>query len=57
LPAYLTVDSTNASVKIYGIRVYRKSLTSKEIINNYTASLPSQEEKEKVFKATNVYNS
>lgn len=54
--ALLEIDSTHASVKIYGIRIYKEALNSKNIIDNYIASLPTLEEREEKFNDNNVYN-
>jgi hypothetical protein len=54
-PATLAVDSTYAQVKIYGIRFYSSALSEKIILNNYTAQLPTLEERQKEYDSNNVY--
>lgn len=55
-PAYLNINAENAEVKIYGIRFYSSALADKMILNNFTASLPTLEEKQKRFDSNNVFN-
>ena len=55
VPAKLTIDSTNASVKIYGIRFYRTALSDKNILNNFTASLDTLKEREDRYYSNNVF--
>lgn len=55
-PAYLNISAENAEVKIYGIRFYSSALADKMILNNFTASLPTLEEKQKRFDSNNVFN-
>jgi hypothetical protein len=55
-PAYLNISAENAEVKIYGIRFYSSALVDKVILNNFTASLPTLEEKQKRFDSNNVFN-
>lgn len=54
-PAVLSIDSTGANIKIYGIRIYSKALTDSEILQNYTASLSDLTEREKKFNSNNIY--
>jgi hypothetical protein len=44
-PAYIIADSSNADIKIYGIRCYSTALNDRVILNNYTASLATLEER------------
>jgi hypothetical protein len=37
-PATLNIDSSDAQIKIYGIRFYSTALSDSAILNNYTAS-------------------
>lgn len=55
-PAKIIVDSTDGQVKIYGIRVYSAALDDKNILNNYTATLPTLAERESKYKENNVFN-
>ena len=50
-PALIKVNTSAATVDLYNIRVYNKTLTDEEILKNYIATLPTTEEK------TTVYNS
>ena len=54
-PAQLSVDSSNAQIKLYGIRVYSTKLEDSDILNNFTASLPTLEERQARFDSNNVY--
>lgn len=56
IPAQLLVNSENAQIKIYGIRFYTTALTDNEILNNFTASLTTLEERQERFNSNNVYN-
>ena len=53
--ATIKVDSTYAQVKVYGIRFYNAALSEHLILNNYTASLPSLEERQRLYDSNNVY--
>jgi hypothetical protein len=55
-PAQLIIDSTYAQIKIYGIRFYSTALNDRNILNNFTASLPTLEDRELRFKSNDVYN-
>ena len=55
-PAELIIDSSQAQIKIYSIRFYTNALNDNEILNNYTASLPTLEERQNRFNSNNVYN-
>jgi hypothetical protein len=55
-PAILTMDSKDAQLKIYGIRVYTSALSDRVILNNYTASLATLEERQNSYDSNNVYN-
>ncbi len=55
-PAYLKIDSTSAQVKIYGIRFYSTALTNRVILNNYTASFASLEDRQETFDSNNVFD-
>ena len=55
-PAYLVMDSENAQLKIYGVRIYSTALGDRVILNNYTASLPTLEERQTSYDSNNVYN-
>ena len=54
-PAYLFANSTDAQIKIYGIRIYSSALNDIMILNNYTASLPTLEERQARYESNNVY--
>ena len=49
-PATLMINSENATIDIYGIRFYSTALTDGDILNNFTASLPSLKEREIKYK-------
>ena len=55
-PAYLKIDSTSAQVKIYGIRFYSTALTNRVILNNYTASFASLEDRQDTYDSNNVFD-
>lgn len=55
-PAYLSISAEHAEVKIYGIRFYSSALADRMILNNFTASLPTLEERQKRFDSNNVFN-
>jgi hypothetical protein len=52
--ATLTINSSDATIKIYGIRFYSKALSSGYILRNFTASLPTMEDKEKKYASNLV---
>ena len=54
--AIFEADSKNGQIKIYGIRFYSTALSDRTILNNYTASLSTFEEREARFESNNVYN-
>lgn len=54
--AQLIINSEAAQIKIYGVRFYTNALADNDILNNYTASLPTLEERQDRFDANNVYN-
>ena len=54
-PAQLVIDSTYAQIKLYGIRFYSNALADSDILNNFTASLPTLEERQARFDSNNVY--
>lgn len=56
-PAYLSISSSKAQVKIYGIRFYSNALGDKMILNNYTSSLPTLAERQERYDSNNVFNS
>jgi hypothetical protein len=49
-------DSTHGQIKIYGIRFYSTALENRVILNNFTASLPTLEERQVRYDSNNVYN-
>lgn len=53
-PGYFRADSTYGQVKIYGIRYYKNALNSQIILNNYTASLPTNAERQERYDSNNV---
>lgn len=55
--AHLKIDSSVAQIKIYGIRFYTSALSDRVILNNYTATLPTLEEKQIAYDSNNVYDS
>lgn len=56
-PAQLQIDASDAQVKIYGIRFYRTAFNDRNILNNFTASLPTLEERQARYDTNNVYDS
>jgi hypothetical protein len=44
-PATLQANSSNAQIKIYGIRFYNSALSSKVVLDNYIASLPTVQDR------------
>ena len=54
--ATLQAYSDDAQVKIYGIRIYTAALGDRVILNNYTASLSTLEDRQKAYSSNNVYN-
>ena len=55
-PATLEIDSTYAQIKIYGIRFYSVALNDRNILRNYTATLPTLDERQSRFETNEVYN-
>ena len=55
--AQLICNSSSAQIKIYGIRFYSTALDDNIILQNYTASLATLEEKQERFDSNNVYTS
>lgn len=55
-PAELIINSANAQISIYSIRFYTNALSDSDILNNYTASLPTLDERQDRFDSNNVYN-
>ena len=55
-PAQLTVDSSNANIKLYSVRFYSTALTHREILNNYTASFGNKTLKEEKYNTNNVFD-
>lgn len=53
-PATLIMDSTFGIINIYGVRFYSSALNSSLVLNNYTASLPTLEERDKKFASNLV---
>lgn len=53
-PACFRVDSTVGQVKIYGIRFYKNALNDSLILNNYTASLPTNSERQTRYDSNNI---
>lgn len=53
-PAYFKVNSRYGQVKIYGVRFYKNALNSSLILNNYTASLPTNEARQTRYDSNNV---
>ena len=56
MPATLVINSSAAAIKIYGIRFYSMALSHREILNNFTASLPTLEERQERYASNLVYN-
>lgn len=52
--ATLVMDSANATIKIYGIRFYSSALSSGDILNNFTASLPTLADREEKYESNLV---
>lgn len=57
IKAQLICNSASAQIKIYGIRFYSTALDDNIILQNYTASLATLEEKQERFDSNNVYTS
>ena len=55
-PAQLIINSASAQISVYGIRFYANALSDSDILNNYTASLPTLDERQDRFDSNNVYN-
>lgn len=55
-PASIIIDSTDAQIKVYGIRVYSTALGDRLILNNYTASLPTLGDRQNAYDTNNVYD-
>lgn len=51
----LKINSDNAQINIYGLRVYANALDDSQIVSNYTASLPTLAEQQEKFNDTNIY--
>lgn len=56
-PATLEINATDAQVKLYGVRFYSTALSHRAILNNYTASLSTNEEREYSYNSNNVFDS
>lgn len=54
--SYIEIGSDNATVDLYGVRVYGKALYDKEIVNNFIADTQNPDEKLDIFKRNNVLN-
>lgn len=54
-PALLEIDSSDAQIKIYGIRFYKTALDDRNILNNYTATLPTLSSREERYLSNNVF--
>lgn len=52
----LIVDSTYGSIKIYGIRIYQQALSYRNILNNYTATLPTLAERQSRYESNDVFD-
>ena len=55
-PAILNINSKEAQIKIYGIRFYSSALSDRVILNNYTSTLSTLDEKQQAFDSNNVYD-
>lgn len=55
IPATLEVNSSAAQVNLYGVRFYNSELAPAEILNNYTATLDTLEDREKSYKDNNIF--
>lgn len=55
-PATIEIDSTQAQIDLYGIRVYSSGLAQSVILNNFQASLGTLEEREKSYKSNLILN-
>lgn len=55
-PAQLTIDSSNANIKLYSVRFYNTALTHRDILNNYTASFGNKTLKEEKYNTNNVFD-
>lgn len=54
--ANLIIKSDASQIKVYGIRVYATALGDDTILKNYTASLPTLDEKQASYDDTNIFN-
>ena len=55
-PATLTISSESAQIDIYGIRFYSSALGDRMILNNYTATLDTLEERQSTYDENDVYD-
>ena len=53
-PAILSIDSSNAQIDLYSIRVYSGALDQTTILENYQASLGSLAEREASYNSNNI---
>jgi hypothetical protein len=52
-PAKIIIDSTHGDIDIYNIRVYKKPLDDKAVLDNYIATLPSPEDRVNKYNDNN----
>ncbi len=55
-PATLRMNSADGQIRVYGVRVYSSALSDRVILNNYTASLSTLEERQRLYNLNNVYD-
>ena len=55
-PSYIEIGSSEATVDIYGIRFYNKTLYDSDIVKNYIADTQDPVEKLNIFNRNNVLN-
>lgn len=55
-PATIIIDSSQAQIDLYGIRVYSSGLAQSVILNNFQASLGTLAEREKSYKSNLILN-
>lgn len=53
-PARLQISADNAQIEIYSIRFYSNALTDRVILNNFTASLPTLQERQERYDTNNI---
>jgi len=52
-PAKLIIDSTYGDIDIYNIRIYKKPLDDKAVLDNYIATLPTADDRVNKYNDNN----